>query len=344
MATANALMISEFFAGIDLRAELPGLRAIGESRRPDIIVRESWEFGSTLARRALRNPDRVRGAGARGDRGDMTIELAAPKLDEARAALGLPPDPAGERLPATRPTSQRSPRLSRTPPRRSRHRPDPSLPIRHRRADGAAAPRMVAGRPRSPRLPDFRLSRLRPASPLLPRPLYREAIEALSCSGSGAGARNHRQRCRQPPRGARPAPAQRPHRALGPPRRRGVAGDRDRLPRRLRLHARRPRPRCSSGGPAAVQLRSMGQRRRRRPRGRRRLARRRARYAALVLGLPSAETLGGLGRAVENVLDDPVYRREAQRLADAMAALPPIDDSVETLEATAATARASRSS
>ena len=46
--TANGVMIREFFAGLDLRAGLPALRGIVESRRPDVIVRESWEFGSAL--------------------------------------------------------------------------------------------------------------------------------------------------------------------------------------------------------------------------------------------------------------------------------------------------------
>ncbi len=40
--TANGVMISEFFAGLDLRAELPALRGVVESRRPDVIVQESW--------------------------------------------------------------------------------------------------------------------------------------------------------------------------------------------------------------------------------------------------------------------------------------------------------------
>ncbi len=46
--TADGAMISQFFAGLDLRAELPALRALVASWRPDVIVRESWEFGSTL--------------------------------------------------------------------------------------------------------------------------------------------------------------------------------------------------------------------------------------------------------------------------------------------------------
>jgi UDP:flavonoid glycosyltransferase YjiC (YdhE family) len=45
---SNARMIGEFFAGIDTRAALPRLRALVEAWRPDVIVRESCEFASTL--------------------------------------------------------------------------------------------------------------------------------------------------------------------------------------------------------------------------------------------------------------------------------------------------------
>ena len=41
IATANEVMVGQFFAGIDVRAELPGLRAIAERTQPDVIVRES---------------------------------------------------------------------------------------------------------------------------------------------------------------------------------------------------------------------------------------------------------------------------------------------------------------
>jgi UDP:flavonoid glycosyltransferase YjiC (YdhE family) len=52
-----------------------------------------------------------------------------------------------------------------------------------------------------------------------------------------------------------------------------------------------------------------------------------------VLGLPSAATIAGLGPAVRRVLDDPSFRAGAVRIADAMAALPPVDAAVDTLTA-----------
>ena len=49
-------MIGEFFGGIDTRAGLPDLLRIVESWRPDVIIRESWEFTSTIAAELHRVP------------------------------------------------------------------------------------------------------------------------------------------------------------------------------------------------------------------------------------------------------------------------------------------------
>ena len=95
--TANEVMIGEFFAGIDTRAELPGLRAIVEATRPDVIVRESWEFGSTLVAELHEIPLARVGLGLAAME-EQTVVLAAPAVNEARTALGLPLDPAGDRL------------------------------------------------------------------------------------------------------------------------------------------------------------------------------------------------------------------------------------------------------
>lgn len=97
--TANRVMISEFFAGLDLRAELPALRRIIESRRPDVMVRESWEFGSTLLAELYGIPIVRIGLGL-AEMEELSIELAAQEVDTARAELGLPSDPGGGRLAA----------------------------------------------------------------------------------------------------------------------------------------------------------------------------------------------------------------------------------------------------
>jgi len=52
-----------------------------------------------------------------------------------------------------------------------------------------------------------------------------------------------------------------------------------------------------------------------------------------VLGLPSAATVAQLGPAVRRVLADLSFRDGALRIADAMAALPPVDAAVDTLAA-----------
>jgi UDP:flavonoid glycosyltransferase YjiC (YdhE family) len=99
IASADRAMIGEFFAGIDLRAELPALRALAESWRPEVIVRESWEFGSTLVGELLGIPVARVGLGV-AQMEELTLTAAAPEVDKARAEAGLPPDPGGERLTA----------------------------------------------------------------------------------------------------------------------------------------------------------------------------------------------------------------------------------------------------
>jgi UDP:flavonoid glycosyltransferase YjiC (YdhE family) len=46
--TSNAVMIGEYFGRLDTAAALPGLGAIVENSRPDVIVRDCWEYASTL--------------------------------------------------------------------------------------------------------------------------------------------------------------------------------------------------------------------------------------------------------------------------------------------------------
>ncbi len=90
-------MVGEFFGRVDTRAMLPGLRALVAGWRPDVIVRESWEFASTLVAEAEGMP-LVRVALGLAALEDSTIALVAEAVDDARAAIGLPPDPGGARL------------------------------------------------------------------------------------------------------------------------------------------------------------------------------------------------------------------------------------------------------
>jgi UDP:flavonoid glycosyltransferase YjiC (YdhE family) len=96
---ANALMIGEFFGNIDTRAALPGLLRIVETWQPDVVVRESWEFASTIAADLLGIPLARVGLGLASVEA-FSVELAAAPVDAARVRAGLPPDPSGERLTA----------------------------------------------------------------------------------------------------------------------------------------------------------------------------------------------------------------------------------------------------
>jgi UDP:flavonoid glycosyltransferase YjiC (YdhE family) len=95
--TANAAMIGEYFARMDTAAALPGLRAIVEEWRPDVIVRDCWEYASTLVAE-LHGIPVVRVALGLAAVEASSIELSAAAVDAARAELGLPPDPGGDRM------------------------------------------------------------------------------------------------------------------------------------------------------------------------------------------------------------------------------------------------------
>ena len=95
--TANAAMIGDYFARMDTAAALPGLRAIVEDWRPDVIVREGWEYASTLVAE-LHGIPVVRVALGLAAVEALSIDLSAAAVDAARAELGLPPDPAGDRM------------------------------------------------------------------------------------------------------------------------------------------------------------------------------------------------------------------------------------------------------
>ncbi len=96
---ANALMIGEFFGGIDTRAALPALLRIVETWQPDVVVRESWEFASTIAADLLGIPLARVGLGLASVE-EFSVQVAAATVDAARVRAGLPADPSGERLTA----------------------------------------------------------------------------------------------------------------------------------------------------------------------------------------------------------------------------------------------------
>jgi UDP:flavonoid glycosyltransferase YjiC (YdhE family) len=97
---ANDAMVAEYFARYDTEAMLPALRETAETWSPDIIVREAWEYGSTIVADLYDIPIVRVGLGL-ACLEERSIALAAPAVDEARADAGLSPDPGGERMRAT---------------------------------------------------------------------------------------------------------------------------------------------------------------------------------------------------------------------------------------------------
>jgi UDP:flavonoid glycosyltransferase YjiC (YdhE family) len=94
---ANRLMISDFFGRIDTESALPPLRALIDRWRPDVIVRESWEYASPLAGE-LHGVPVVRVGLGLVEMEELTLGYVAPTMDRLRGRLGLPRDPAADRL------------------------------------------------------------------------------------------------------------------------------------------------------------------------------------------------------------------------------------------------------
>jgi len=93
----NARMIGDFFGRLDTAATLPSLRRLVDEWRPQVILRESWEYASVLVAELEGIPLARVGLGLAALE-ERSIGWVAPALDAARAELGLPADPAGERL------------------------------------------------------------------------------------------------------------------------------------------------------------------------------------------------------------------------------------------------------
>jgi UDP:flavonoid glycosyltransferase YjiC (YdhE family) len=90
-------MCREFFGRLDMGAMLPGLRELADRWRPDLIVRESWEYGSTIVAEERGIPLARVGLGVAGVEA-VSERAAIPSIERERAAAGLSPDQEGERL------------------------------------------------------------------------------------------------------------------------------------------------------------------------------------------------------------------------------------------------------
>ena len=314
-------MVAEFFGALDVRAMLPGLRQVADEWRPDLIVRESWEYGSTLVAEERGIPLARVGLGLAGVE-DVSERAAVPAVDRARADAGLPADPDGERLRAA-PYLTDMPEVLEDPAE-----PSPPRTLRFRTGDVP-----------EPAEPDdeplvyvsFGSVTAGAHLPLYPA-LYRAAIEALA-----------------------PLPARilltigedRDHAVLGP------------LPPNVTVERWVPQDEVlphaavvvTHGGhgsthgalahgvpavvlplfaldqwfnAAAVARAGAG------------VALDGERHTRRAIDLPSDETLAALRPAVEHVLADPGPREGARKVAEAMRTLPPVDDAAAALEKIAA--------
>jgi UDP:flavonoid glycosyltransferase YjiC (YdhE family) len=83
--------VREIFVGLNAPAALPGLRSIIGSWRPDVIVRESMEFGASLAAAEAGIPTaRVASSNMRAEAN--VVDLASTPLDATRQQAGIEPD------------------------------------------------------------------------------------------------------------------------------------------------------------------------------------------------------------------------------------------------------------
>jgi UDP:flavonoid glycosyltransferase YjiC (YdhE family) len=313
-------MCSEFFGRLDMAAMLPGLREVADDFRPDLIVRESWEYGSTLVAEERGIPLARVGLSVEGAE-DVSERAAVPAVDRERAAAGLPADPDGERLRAAPyltdvPESLEDPAVP-APPRILRFRtgevPEPSdpggeplvyvsfgsvtagahmpfYPALYRAAIEALAPLparflLTVGEDRDfaqlgPLPPNVEVQRWVPQDDVLHRAA---AVVTHGGHGSTLGALVH-----------------------GVP---VVVLPLFSLDQWFNAEAV-----ARAGAGVALD----GERRTRR-----------------AIDLPSAETLAGLRPAVEHVLSDPSPRAAARRVAAEMRALPAVDAAPAALEAIA---------
>jgi UDP:flavonoid glycosyltransferase YjiC (YdhE family) len=324
MDSAHRVMVGEFFAGLDVRAELPALGALIETWRPDAIVRESWEFGSELLAERDEIPMLRVGLGLAGTEAETT-ELAAPALDKARAELGLALDPAGERLAAT-------PYMTMMPA--ELEDPATAVPAQTRRFRFEVDPG-------ANELPDWWPGNEDPlvyltfgsvaAGAHLPYypALYRAAIEALAplpiriLLTVGDAEREIAELGKVPSNvhvetwvphddAARLADVIICHGGFGSTLG-ALAHGTPLVVLPLFSNDQWANGEALARTGAGITVADDASERK-------------------VLDLPGPTTIGELAGAVTSILEDPTYRREAVRVADAMRALPPVDESVRFIE------------
>jgi hypothetical protein len=106
------------------------------------MVRESWEFAAAVVAEAREIPLARVGLGlAAGE--ELTARLAAPAVDALRRAVGLAPDPDGDRLRAPAYLTMVPAALedAHAPARTHRFRPEAAVARAQEEAAGGGAPR-----------------------------------------------------------------------------------------------------------------------------------------------------------------------------------------------------------
>jgi UDP:flavonoid glycosyltransferase YjiC (YdhE family) len=94
---ANRIVVGQVFGRLDATAALPGLETLVGQWRPDLLVRDTAEFGAALAAERHRLPC-VRVGCSLAVTDTVAAPAAADGLAALRAAEGLPPDPEGSTL------------------------------------------------------------------------------------------------------------------------------------------------------------------------------------------------------------------------------------------------------
>jgi hypothetical protein len=94
---ANVRVIRDVFARIDATAALPGLQALLGAWRPDVILRETFEYGSYVAAEGNEIPHAQVGVVLAWFE-EFWLSVVEEPLNELRASVGLGPDPGLVRL------------------------------------------------------------------------------------------------------------------------------------------------------------------------------------------------------------------------------------------------------
>ena len=309
-------VVQELFVALSAGAALPGMLALVERRRPDVVVRETLEFSSSLAAERAGVPQVRFGIHLSSTTdGNMFLPIVAPALDALRPAAGLPPDPTAAVLAG-------SPLLTMAPAALD----DPAAPphaVAPRRFRETEAPRDVPlpagleddGRP----LVYLSFGSEAGASALYPG-IYREAVAALAELPARVlvtiGGAADPAALGAPPPSVAVVPWFPMAAAMA--RSAAVVGHGGSGTTLTAVAAGVPQAFAPLfvDGPANARL-----------------------VAGLGAGIALERPLdlaGDLGGAVRELLHDPRHRRGAEALAARMRELPPIDEAVGDLEAVAA--------